>query len=152
MTNKEILNTIEAFCAACERCAFDVQEKLQKMGAENIDEIIQNLKENNYLNEQRYCEFYTRDKFRFNHWGKTKIAYMLSLKKIDKDVICQALNVIDDEQYISVLSDIFKSKAKSVKAQNPYEKEQKLFHFALSRGFESDIIKKVKSDIIINSI
>jgi regulatory protein len=113
------------------------------MGVEDADceQIIEKLKEDNFLNEQRFCEFYVKDKFRFNGWGKIKIAYMLSLKKIDKQTVNQALEVINEDEYHEILKNLLASKSRSTKAASDYEKNSKLFKFALSRGFESRDIK-----------
>ncbi|MDR2684164.1 MAG: RecX family transcriptional regulator [Prevotellaceae bacterium] len=140
----KILQQIEAYCAVSEKCVADVLVKLQKMGVEDAycGQIIEKLKENNFLNEQRFCDFYVRDKFRFNRWGKIKIAYMLSLKKIDKETINHAIDKIDKEEYLSVLKNLLSAKSKTIKVPNNYQKEAKLFKFAISHGFESDIIKQ----------
>ena len=42
---------------------------------------------------------YDDDKLRFAKWGKQKIAYMLAMKHIDRSVINDALDNIDDEEY-----------------------------------------------------
>jgi len=145
MDYKTALQKASAYCAQCERATSEVKEKLQKWSVQNVDieKIIQKLIEDDFLNEQRYCNAFVKDKFRFNRWGKTKISYMLSQKNVSKEYISQALDNIDEEEYLSVLADLLKSKIKSIKETDKFQKEQKLFRFAVSRGFETDVIKFV---------
>ena len=145
MEYKIALQKAAAYCAQCERATSELIEKLQKWDTQNadIEKIIEKLKTEDFLNEQRYCIFFVKDKFNLNRWGKTKIAYMLSLKKIEKEVIYQALDTIDEEEYLSVLAELLKNKAKTVKATDKFQKEQKLYRFAISRGFETEAIRKI---------
>jgi len=144
MEYKIALQKAAAYCAHCERAACDVEEKLQKWDVQSgdIERIIKKLTEEDFLNEQRYCNAFAMDKFRFNHWGKIKIAYMLSQKKISQECIIQAIDKIDEEEYLSVLSALLKSKHKTIKATDRFQTEQKLFRFAASRGFEIDAVKR----------
>ena len=52
------------------------------------------------------------------------------------------LDEIDDEEYLHVLRPLLKQKSRSIKAENDYERNQKLVRFALGRGFTFDIIKQ----------
>ena len=108
-----------------------------------MDEIIAYLIEERYVDNQRYANSYTKDKFRFNHWGKYKISMMLRSKDIGNDVIEEALNQIEEEEYLEKLQQILKDKLRSLKYSSEYEKKGKLFKFAQSRGFESSAISKV---------
>ena len=151
MEYKTALQKASAYCAQCERAISEVKEKLQKWDVQNadIEKITENLITEDFLNEQRYCNAFVKDKFRFNRWGKTKIAYMLLQKKVSEECVYQALDTIDEEGYLSVLADLLKSKAKTVKVPDKFQKEQKLFRFAASRGFETEAIKKVLIELRI---
>ena len=52
------------------------------------------------------------------------------------------LNEVDDSQYKLVLTDLLKSKRRSIKAADGYEMNRKLIKYALSRGFDYSIIKQ----------
>jgi regulatory protein len=64
------------------------------------------------------------------------------MKRIDEDIQQTVLDEIDDEEYLHVLRPLLKQKSKSIKAENDYERNQKLVKFALGRGFTFDIIKQ----------
>ena len=78
-----------------------MREKLLTWGASNeeSEEIIAYLIKERYVDNQRYANSYTKDKFRFNHWGKYKIGMMLRSKNIESEFIEEALEQIDEEEY-----------------------------------------------------
>ena len=147
--NDILLNKAATYASRCEHCESEVREKLLTWGgtSEEADEIIAYLIEERYIDNQRYANSYTKDKFRFNHWGKYKIGMMLRSKNIDSDIIEEALNQIDEEEYIEKLQQILHDKLRSIKYSSEYEKKGKLFKFAQSRGFESSAISKVIDSI-----
>ena len=143
--NDILLNKAAIYASRCEHCESEVREKLLGWGGseEEADEIITYLIEERYIDNQRYANSYTRDKFRFNHWGKYKISMMLRSKDICNEIIEEALNQIDEEEYLEKLEQILRDKLRSLKYSSEYEKKGKLFKFAQSRGFESSAISKV---------
>ena len=54
-----------------------------------------------------------------------------------------ALGTIDEGEYEEMLAAILKTKLVGLKYEYEYEKQGKLFRFAQSRGFESNVIEKV---------
>ena len=147
--NDILLNKAATYASRCEHCESEVREKLLAWGGSNeeVDEIIAYLTEERYIDNQRYANSYTKDKFRFNHWGKYKISMMLRSKDIGNEIIEEALEQIDDEEYLEKLQQILKDKLRSLKYSSEYEKKGKLFKFAQSRGFESGAISKVIDSI-----
>lgn len=134
------------YCYKSEKCIAEVREKLYAWGITNNRDselIINFLLEENFINEERYANAYVRDKFRFNKWGRKKISMMLYSKQIDNVTIREALTEIDEEEYLSTLKKLLEAKATKISATSEYEKQSKLFKFALSRGFESAIISRL---------
>ena len=84
MDTPKALKTVTAFCSKKEYCRQEIRQKLEKweIAEKDIDTILEFLQKNNFINEQRYAQFYARDKFRFNKWGKQKISLMLKQKKL----------------------------------------------------------------------
>jgi regulatory protein len=102
-----------------------------------------------YVYDNRYAEAFVRDKVRYNQWGRRKVEQALLMKHIDSDIAREALDSIDDEEYISMLKPMLKQKSRSIKANNDYERNMKLMKWALGRGFTMDIIRqciKVEDD------
>lgn len=132
-------------CCKSEKCAFDLNQKLSEWGVNNVDaeRIIQKLIAERFIDDRRFAEAYVRDKFRFNDWGRIKIGFMLRNKRIPSDIIHLAMEEINEEDYFLKLKDLISSKLKTVKSPDKYETKAKLYRFAQSKGFESDIIEKV---------
>lgn len=137
-TYEEALHKAAAICTRSEKCESDIQKKLiaWEISETDADKIINYLKEEKFIDNVRYCSFFVKDKTRFNKWGKVKIAYALRAKKITDELISNALAEIDDEDTISILLSILKTKAKNLKYKDAYDRKAKLIRFALSRGFE----------------
>ncbi len=142
ITYEKALHKAAALCSSGEKCEYDIREKLLSWGVDAAasEEVIQYLIREKFLDERRYASFFVKDKFRFNKWGKIKIAYALKQKRVAPSIIQEALDVIDEDEYLLMLKDILQSKLKSLTYKNEYDKQAKLFHFAQSRGFENGVI------------
>lgn len=144
MTETEALNRLAAYCAASEHCRAEVAEKLQRWGVayDAMERILTKLEEDRYVDEERFCRAFVRDKFRFAKWGKVKIGQALRLKKISSTIYRACLDEIDEDEYLSVLRALLSAKRKSVHAKDEFELNGKLMRFALSRGFEMKDIRR----------
>jgi regulatory protein len=150
MTADEVLYKLAAKCSVSEQCLSDVESKLAKydLTEEEKTRILRHLVEKSYVDDHRYAEAYVRDKYRFNKWGRMKIAQGLRIKGIDKETIATAMEAIDEDEYLNILRDLIKSKRKSIKGRNEYEINGKLARFATGRGFEYAAIRQcLGSDI-----
>ena len=144
MTADEILYKLAAKCSASEQCLSDIEAKLAKydLSEEEKTRILRHLVEEKYIDDNRYAEAYVRDKYRFNKWGRIKIAQGLRMKGIDRETIEIAMQGIDEQEYQSILSALIKAKRKSTHGKSAYEINGKLIRFATGRGFEFAAIRK----------
>ena len=148
-TLEELLCKAASYCSISEHCVSEVEDKLNAWGVSDTDKhkIIDRLISEDFINEKRFCTYFVKDKFRFNKWGKFKISYALKAKGLDKGIIDDALNTIDDGEYEELLASLLKTKLVGLKYEFEYEKQGKLFRFAQSRGFENNIIERVLRSI-----
>lgn len=139
---KTALSKAMALCSRMEYCSGDIQKKLQSWGVSTEDEnkIVNALVKENFIDEKRYAKAYVRDKFRYNKWGKVKIAANLKAKGLTGDLIRTALGEIEDEEYTDVIKNLIASRRKTIKAKNQYDLKGKLLRYGLSKGFESSIL------------
>jgi len=139
---KTALQRAMALCAGREICLSDIKQKLSAWGIESKDivQIINHLTSEKFIDEKRYALAFVRDKFRQNKWGKLKIASALKMKNIAAGDISEALNSIDDDNYLEVLRSVIMNHRKTIKAKNQYDLKGKLLRFGLSKGFESHLI------------
>lgn len=144
LSEAEALCKAEAYCVTSEHCVFEVSEKLKQWGVESDTRrrILKRLTDEKYIDEARFSGFFVNDKFRYNKWGRTKIAQALWQKRIPQDVYNPYLDGIDEEEYLNVLRGLLSVRKKSIKAHNEYELNGKLIRFALGRGFEMNVIQR----------
>lgn len=128
-----------AICSRSETCTYNIQEKLKLWGLNEADSIlvIGHLKDEKYIDDERFARAYVKDKFRFNHWGRQKIEFMLRARKISQEILELAFEEIEEEGYADELQKLLQEKAKTIKAKDQYDKRNKLMRFAMGRGFES---------------
>ena len=150
MNYKEALKYSMDQCSRQEKCRSEVSEKLAsfKLPAGDIEKVIRSLEKENFINESRYAGNFTRDKLRFNKWGKVKIRYMLLRKKLPDSIITLALDSVDEDYYLGILKDELLKKRKSLKGSNAFELRGKLFRFAQQRGFEAGLIYGILDEIL----
>ena len=148
-TLEELLHKAASYCSISEHCISEVEDKLNAwcVDCDNKSKIINRLIDEDFINEKRYCIYFAKDKFRFNKWGKIKISYTLKQKGLSNELINNALATIDDGEYEEMLASILKTKLAGLKYELEYEKQGKLFNFAQSRGFESQVIYRVLKSI-----
>jgi len=146
---KNTLSKAMTLCSKREYCREDIRVKLLSWGLneKDCDKILNNLEKENFINETRYCEAFTKDKYRYNKWGKVKIAAHLKAKKIPSEKINKALDLIDNEHYINTLKDILAERRKHITAKNQYDLKGKLLRYGLSKGFESSILYDILNDL-----
>jgi regulatory protein len=139
---KIALEKAMAQCSRREYCCDDIHNKLSLWGVENNDvgKILGILINDNFINESRYAIAFVRDKFKYNKWGKVKIAAHLRSKKLPPDIINSALDSIDNNLYNKLLRELIEAHRKSVKAKNQYDLKAKLLRYGLSKGFESSLL------------
>lgn len=147
---KEAYSKMALLCSRSEQCSADIRKKIiaYDIMDELVDEIISKLKEEKFIDDERYVNSYVSDKFRLNKWGKIKIRHYLKAKGLSDNVIENGLQGINDDQYKKVLIATLKEKAKKVKSDNKYEKSGQIIRFAQSRGFEPEIIHRYLSEVV----
>lgn len=149
MDKKRAKSKLAKLCSIKEICKHEAMEKLQKWDIYyESEEIIDWLVDENFINNSRFAKFYVRDKYRFNKWGRIKISYHLKHKKISEKDISEALKEINEDEYNDILSSLIAQKNKTLKDEDPYQKKSKLYRYAQSRGFESDLIFKQIENLI----
>lgn len=131
-------------CARKEYCAYDIRRKLERMNLpEGVAEgIIRGLKEERYIDEERYIRSFISDKVRFNKWGRKKIEFALLQKQLPRQAVEKAFSEYRDGELSRSLPALLERKWASVTGNSLYEKESKLIRYALGRGFTMDEITR----------
>ena len=120
----------------------EVSMKLKSWGLiqEAIDQLIIELIEFNFLNEERYARSFARGKFRIKKWGKLKICMALKKREVNLKCIDFAMLEIDDKTYLNTLKELLQKKNDILKETNLYKRKMKLINYLVNRGYEYDLI------------
>ena len=131
-------------CSRREYCRKEIFDKAVSWGCTPAEarELVDFLVEQKFVDERRYTEAFVKDKLRFNKWGRIKMAYILRNQDIDRCIMTDVLSEIDEDEYLQILSGELKKKYKTIRGVNDYEIKGKLFRFAASRGFETEMINE----------
>ena len=135
-------------CSQKECCIFDIKQKLRRkeLSDTEIEQIIDKLVAEKYIDETRYARSYIADKLRFNKWGAQKIKNHLRAKYIPTSIIENAFLEFENDALTQALPDLLEKKRKSVKGKSEYEINTKLIRYALGKGFAmSDVLKCLKA-------
>jgi len=141
LTYKEALSKATEICSHSEKCSYDIVLKCREwlLSREETTKVIEYLLKEKFLDQQRYATSFVSDKFRFNKWGKIKLAYALRQKQVEENYIREALSQLPAEAYQKVLRDLLSAKARTLKEQDTWSRRNKLLAFAQSHGFEVDL-------------
>jgi len=132
----------ESYCAYQERSQHEIRTKLYDWGMHERDteQIISELIEQNFLNEERFALAYTLGKFRIKGWGRNKIRQGLKLKRVPDKMITKTLMAIDPNDYLVKLKSLIEKKNATIKESDPYKLKFLLSRYAASKGYEHDLI------------
>lgn len=142
LTIKEAIQKLEHFCAYQERCHAEVISKLYslKMSPDEIDIIVVQLIDNNFLNETRFACSFARGKHRIKHWGRIRITNELKIKQISSTNITLALKEISPEEYETTFDQLSERCWNNLQEKNTLKKRKKFCDYMLRRGYESFLV------------
>jgi regulatory protein len=148
-TKSDVLGRLQNICSKTEKSPKDILDKLKLWKYEgDTQSIIETLKQQNFINEERYASAFVNDKIKFSKWGKIKVSHYLKMKGIEPDTIKICLEGFPYIEYLEMVESEVKKKNKSLKETDDYKRKQKLLSFSTQRGYEIDVIHKLLDKII----
>ena len=141
---QKVADRMRALCSRREYCRKDVMKKVMTALDEDVakaEEVVAKLVEERYVDDLRYATAFARDKASIAGWGEAKIRYMLSSKGIDRELIAQALDEVDDKRAETRLEKLMENKVRSLK-DDP-QRRLKLLRFGLGRGYSYDQVTEM---------
>ncbi len=141
-TLKEATAKMMKFCAYQERCHQEIEKKLieMRMIPEARQEIIYQLIQENFLNEERFAKSFARGKFNQKKWGKVRIIRELKLRNISRFNIDSALKEISASSYLETFEELSTKKWETTKETDLLKKKKKVADYLFYRGWESDLV------------
>lgn len=145
LTLPELIQKLEAYCTYRDRCTSEISTKLNELGADpnDTDAVIQHLQENNFYNDARFAFAFARGKQRYKKWGIDKITNELKRKKIDQNIIKEAIQELDQGEMEQNLLVMMERKASQLESKNKPNIKQHLIQFAFQKGYPYTEIKEV---------
>ncbi len=152
ISTENAIARLEALCARAEHCSFELSTKLRGWGitGASAEKIINHLIDNRFVDDLRFAQSFVRDRYRFSGHGRRKIILALIAKHIPRNIINTALEEIDDEVYFNNLCHIINRKASSLD-MTIYDNRNKVYRYAIGRGYESNLIVKALKLYISNN-
>ena len=141
---QKVADRMRALCSRREYCRKDVMKKVMTAldgDVAKAEEVVAKLVEERYVDDLRYATAFARDKASIAGWGEAKIRYMLSSKGIDRELIAQALDEVDDKRAEIRLEKLMENKVRSLK-DDP-QRRLKLLRFGLGRGYSYDKVTEM---------
>lgn len=141
-TVSQALDKAMKYCAYQERCHSEVQQKLSSFNltSDEREQVIYELIQEGFLNEERYSRAFVRGKFRIKHWGRKKIVLALRQKQVSENCIQLGLTEIEDEEYEKVLGKLIEKSIEKYKSLQPYQRKAKSAQSIIGKGYEAELV------------
>lgn len=107
---------------------------------EIIDRVLNLLEKYGYIDDEKFAIAYAKDKLKQKGWSKKRIAYELSNKGVDRQIIYNTLENMDFD-HSSVIDKLLEKRLNG-KDINDYKERQKQFNYLASKGYEFEDIKE----------
>lgn len=121
----------------------ELREKLKTKNYQltTIDEVIQQLKDQRYINDHNYAEVYLENLKKYKNFGFYGIKKKLMEKRLPSQIIESVLNEgLGEEEELKIASRFLKNH--DLKTMT-YEEKQKLAQKLKARGFRSGVVMKL---------
>ncbi|HMI66781.1 MAG TPA: regulatory protein RecX [Cyclobacteriaceae bacterium] len=149
-TPQEALAAIQRYCAYQERSHQEVKRKLFDYGlhTDEVNELLARLITEGFLNEERFAKAFAGGKFRMKQWGRLKIEHELEHRGLTKNCIVRGINEIDASDYAKTLKGLIAKRVKQTPEINIFKKRNKVARFAISKGYEPELVWEVVKDLL----
>jgi regulatory protein len=141
MTPSMALDRMRKFCSYQDRSHSEVRTKLLKLHVygDDLEEVISQLVNEDFLNEERFARSYVRGKFRMNKWGKFKIRMHLKQKRVSVYCIDKGMEEISEEEYLKTIDDLLTRK---LAGNTDFKSKQRARDSLMRKGFEPAVISQ----------
>ena len=108
--------------------------------AHEKEELMVYLIDNNFLNEERFAQSFTRGKHNYKNWGKIRIVNELRARNISSTIIKIALKEINDSLYLETFEELSEKHWNTINESNLMKKRKKFCDFFMRKGWENSLI------------
>ena len=145
------MNRAVRLLAAKPRSVAELRERLLEKEWTNgaiVDEVLEKLKEYDYLNDDQYAKALASSKLRQKPLGKRRLKQTLSQKKLDKETVEQAIeNVYEKTPEADVIERAIKKRLRARGKPETREDTKKFYDYLMRQGFSYDLISAKMREI-----
>lgn len=143
MDKETALKKIIHYCDYQDRCKKEIFTKLDAFELTDDDRnfVVEFLKNEGFINDERYCRSYVKSKLNLKKWGINKIRLSLVSKGVDREIIEEVLSEIDQDLYKEELVSLLENK--KINESDPYKRKAKLIRYAVGKGYSLSMVMEV---------
>jgi regulatory protein len=144
-----LLQKLERYCSYQDRCTRDIEMKMSgwKIPKASKEKLIKQLKDEGFIDDQRFARSFVRGKFRVNKWGRIRIAFELRSRQLPEAIITEALLEIGEEEYMETIRALVNRKSGEINPEKTLNKREKIINFVVGKGFETDLVLRMIKEI-----
>ncbi|MGD9566729.1 MAG: regulatory protein RecX [Sedimentibacter sp.] len=113
-----------------------------------IDNAILKLKQQKYIDDERYSDALINSKINISKFGKRRIKEALYEKGIDREIIDEKINQLSDDEELKRACTLLTKKVKSIKEDDTRKLTIKLSNVLINKGFEYSTVKKAVKQVL----
>lgn len=103
-----------------------------------IEEVIDKLIDNKYLDDDRFTKAFIKDKLNFTNWGDYKIKNELKRLGVNEEIIYNNISNIDDNIYYERINKIINKDISTNKKYNGIKLKNKIYNHLLTLGYSKE--------------
>lgn len=149
----EIYNMALTYIEIKMRTSKEIKDYLNKknFNTKLIDEVLDRLNKEGYLNEEKYIDAFVNDKVNLTNWGPYKIKKSLLDLELDETLINNKLNTINENIWNGKIEKIINKKLNSLKNKSNYMVKNKLKIDLYNLGYDNNLIEENLNNLNLNN-
>ena len=121
--------------------------KMKRFGAEIIDDVVESFQKQGLLNDEKFAELYANSRVYTRPTGKRQVETDLKKKGVPSKIISETLAKMSDYDEKKAARDLVYGRFQKMTGVSREKKKARLFAFLKRRGFDTNIIFKVLSEL-----
>ncbi len=150
-SKERTMNRAVRLLAAKPRSAAELRERLLEKQWTNgaiVDEVLEKLKEYDYVNDEQFAKSFASSKLRQKPLGRRRLKQTLSQKKLDKETVEQAIEkVYEKTPEGEVIERAIKKRLRQKGKPETREDSKKFYDYLMRQGFSYDLISAKMREI-----
>lgn len=145
---KQALFQAQHFLSYRPRTRFELEANLRKKKFQDpaIQSALEILESQGLIDEAAFAQAYAQEKSKLQKFSKKRILFDLQAKRLDPDVIDQALDAISEEDEYDKALALAKKHTRS-RDLAAYKNRQRTYRYLMGKGFTYDLVKRVMDDL-----